>query len=305
MDPNTFLIASLQIASHDPAAPWDVAGKPLVFENKHLQKKNHGSPSHCPHCGNEIKGYAAKEEARQHLNSLLEEGYLLASVPAALSPGEEVGDHDPGTSRSKPGTDHNLLPDALSVARLLRMPAQEALATLWVEGARLGRRIEYDLIRRVFSGRPGASSFVSDGRPASKGKERLNHASGCLLDVTGENDNLTGISAEDLQVERKGGMLGPQYLDLSKAFFLTIVGALLKEAASLDHFQVNKHKNGAPGKVSAQEGMLCQSLGRAPPKGDSLGPGAVWHLGKRLVILRHRTTSPQCWPPMTLTNNQP
>jgi len=64
----------------------------------------------------------------------------------------------------------------------------------------------------------------------------------------------------------RSGSLGGDWSELSKAFFLAVIEALLKAAKNLDHFQVIKERNGVLGKASAEEALLSSLQSRGPPE---------------------------------------
>jgi hypothetical protein len=106
---------------------------------------------------------------------------------------------------------------------------------------------------QCFPGQFPQRDKTSDNDALEEARRHLNS----LLDKERRqsNDSLLGRST----IERSR-------VNPAKALALSMVVARYRETVSRNHFRSRKHGFAARGKVSAQEGTIYQSLGRAPPK---------------------------------------
>lgn len=91
MDPNTLLLASLQIASLAETSLWEDPSLPFIIAYESPRQNRLDHTSNVPATGSGAQVSPALEEARRQLNVLLEEAYLEAQLRIVGDPGEEAG----------------------------------------------------------------------------------------------------------------------------------------------------------------------------------------------------------------------
>jgi hypothetical protein len=124
------------------------------------------------------------------------------------------------------------------------------------------------------------------------------------LDASTDDGSAAQEFVEGLKVDPKVANLCAISAELSKAFILAVIEALLKASLAPERFQDVGNRNDALGKVSAEEGMLYPSQSRAPPNKAQSGSGSV--PGRSVAApLDNRPTSSRCGPQETFENDLP
>jgi transposase len=261
MDQAAFLLATV-----DMVPAWDFADTPFMVVKQGIDRKHQDDVPYCPVCGNKVRGYEAKQEQRRQLNSLLNEAYLHAIVPCVEYPGEVSGSKKIEIPWGRPGTGFTQLFEALVMALVRQVSVNAAAAMLDTRDARLWRVLDNNTVVAKEKPRRSEAGFPVIERRKGRNQLSLIYDLDVSFDISDKDSFSAKVFAEELKASReKAQNLDAYSAEMSKAFILAVINALLRVARTVGHFRVIKDKKEALGKVSAEEGMLYPGKGRAPP----------------------------------------